>query len=357
MAIAALAGEASAQPGPEISLSASTYCFYSNDSLQVFRFSSDSGLTKPVYQSFAMSRQQALPVSFVHQHQHIQLSSKLTHNYPIEKHSYNKPAQLFAVSDIEGNLPALIALLKSGGVINDQWHWTFGKGHLVFTGDFVDRGSQVLEVLWFVYALEEQALAAGGKVHFILGNHEVMNLAGDSTYVHPLYLHQTQQLHKNYAAIFGEQSVLGRWLVAKNIVEKIGPFLFLHAGISPYTNAMQASVQQLNQLARPLYRDTTGEGPNLESTIVMSEIGPYWYRGYYTGTQKATQATIDSTLSLFGVKYIVTGHTIVANQITRHFNNKVINIDVHHAGGHSEGLLWKDDQFYRVLPNGDRIPL
>ncbi len=48
----------------------------------------------------------------------------------------------------------------------------------MFAGDMFDRGDQVTECLWLVYALEETAKAAGGYVHFILGNHELMNLQG-----------------------------------------------------------------------------------------------------------------------------------------------------------------------------------
>ncbi len=43
------------------------------------------------------------------------------------------------------------------------------------------------ECLWLIYSLEEKAKAAGGYVHFILGNHEIMNMQGDFRYVQDKY--------------------------------------------------------------------------------------------------------------------------------------------------------------------------
>src|SRR5688500_11884892 len=115
-------------------------------------------------------------------------SFKLQDKLENEKNQYGNVSKQFALSDIEGNFPAFKKLLLAGGVIDASYNWTFGDGHLVLTGDFFDRGQQVTEVLWLIYSLEEKARKAGGYVHFVLGNHELMNLSGDLRYVHPRYL-------------------------------------------------------------------------------------------------------------------------------------------------------------------------
>ena len=46
----------------------------------------------------------------------------------------------------------------------------------------------VTEVLWLIYSLEEKAKAAGGYVHYILGNHEIMNMSNDLRYVQNRYM-------------------------------------------------------------------------------------------------------------------------------------------------------------------------
>src|SRR6185436_12651444 len=95
-----------------------------------------------------------------------------------EKSEFHKVNNLVVLSDIEGNFSAFRKLLMATKVIDEDFNWKFGDGHLVLIGDFFDRGQQVTEVLWLIYYLEEKAQDAGGYIHFILGNHEIMNLSG-----------------------------------------------------------------------------------------------------------------------------------------------------------------------------------
>ena len=61
--------------------------------------------------------------------------------------------------------------------------WAGGKAHLVQTGDLLDRGKDARKVLDLLMRLEGEARKAGGRVHALLGNHEVMNMLGDLRYV------------------------------------------------------------------------------------------------------------------------------------------------------------------------------
>jgi hypothetical protein len=75
-------------------------------------------------------------------------------------------------------------------------------GSLILTGDFFDRGLRVTECLWLMYKLEGEALAAGGRVHFLLGNHEVMNLSGDHTYVRSKYVEGARLMEEVIQRLF-----------------------------------------------------------------------------------------------------------------------------------------------------------
>ncbi len=274
-----------------------------------------------------------------------------------EKSEFAGVKKMFIVSDIEGNFQAFRKLLQGNGVIDEQYNWTFGDGHLVLTGDFFDRGSQVTEVLWLAYALEDKAKAAGGYVHFVLGNHEIMNMSGDIRYVHPKYMQTAALMNENYMNLFSEQAELGRWLRTKNVVEKVGDILFAHGGISSEVNRIDISAQKINKLSRPFYPDSLYKYDDPKVELLYSDLGPFWYRGYYAGKPLAQQTQIDSTLNIYGVKYIATGHTVVADTISVLFNRKLFNTDVHHAKGHSEGLLYENGNFYRASPTGEKLQI
>jgi peroxiredoxin len=275
-----------------------------------------------------------------------------------------RPEKLFVLSDIEGNFSGLRMLLQANKIIDDEFNWTFGKGHLVFAGDMFDRGLQVTECLWLVYALEEKAKAVGGYVHFVLGNHEIMNLQGDHRYVEDKYKENAKLIGKTLTQLYNEDSELGRWLRTKNIIEKIGDLLFMHGGFSQELNNQPLSVEQLNSTARPFYADNKA-AENVDtkvSQLYKSATSPFWYRLYYKESQsrgiyKAKESQVDSTLQKFNVKHIITGHTIIADTITTHYNNKVINTDTKHKDGKSEALLIEGNSFYRVNAEEKRVLL
>ena len=100
-----------------------------------------------------------------------------------EKWHFPDVERIVAVGDVHGAYDGLIATLQGAGVIDDKLAWSGGKTHLVFTGDLLDRGAKSRDVMDLVMRLEKEALHDGGRVHLVLGNHEVMNLTGDLRYV------------------------------------------------------------------------------------------------------------------------------------------------------------------------------
>ena len=279
---------------------------------------------------------------------------KLKSSLQAEKTEHSDIAKMFIVSDIEGNFAAFRKLLQAGNVIDTGYRWTFGNGHLVLTGDFVDRGTQVNEVLWLIYSLEDQAKAAGGYVHYVLGNHEIMNMSGDLRYVHPRYLESAGILNVGFTDLYGSNAELGRWLRTKNVMEKIGDILFIHGGVSAPVNMMDLGTHRLNKMVRPHYDDSLMNYKSAELEILYSDLGPFWYRGYYSGNPSSHARTVDSTLRIYKVNKIATGHTVVADTISVLLGGKLINTDVHHLKGHTEGLFIENNQYFRVLPTGER---
>ncbi len=334
------------------------YVLYKNDKVFIKNVFEENGIKTVKIDSVNMAEKDALSLTVATDEPGKTFSVQLKSTLEAEKSEYKKVSKQLVISDIEGNFGAFRKLLQSAGVIDTNYNWTFGNGHLVLTGDFFDRGDQVTEVLWLIYSLEEKAKMAGGYVHYVLGNHEIMNLSGDLRYLHPKYVQNAVLLNENYmGGLYGENSEIGRWLRTKNIVEKVGHILFMHGGISGEINNMDISLSKLNEIARPYYADTTYNYNDPKLDIIYGDLGPFWYRGYYKATTIASMGQIDSTLDKFDVKLIATGHTIVADTITIWHKGKLINTDVHHAKGHSEALLIDDGKYYRMINGGEKILL
>ena len=333
------------------------YVSYSATQVYVKYILNDHGNKQIKKDSMPLTEKTNLSLNVLTDEEGKTFSVKLKKELENEKTEFSKVSKQLVISDIEGNFGAFRKLLQSNNVIDANFNWTFGNGHLVLTGDFVDRGTQQTEVLWLIYSLEEKAKAAGGYVHYILGNHEIMNMSGDLRYLNAKYVEHANLLQENFTALYGENTELGRWLRTKNVLEKVGDVLFCHGGISAAVNRIDLSISKVSKLVRPYYADSTYQYKTPESEILYSDAGPFWYRGYYQGAVKASMNQVDSTLSAYKVKHIATGHTVIADTISVLFDGKVLNTDVHHAKGHTEALLIEKGNFFRVNATGKKMPL
>jgi hypothetical protein len=102
-----------------------------------------------------------------------------------EEQRWTGVPRVVVVGDVHGAYEPLVEALQGAGLVGPDLHWTGGTSHLVSLGDLLDRGAEARRVLDLVMRLESEAATAGGRVHVLLGNHELMNLSGDLRYVTP----------------------------------------------------------------------------------------------------------------------------------------------------------------------------
>jgi hypothetical protein len=285
---------------------------------------------------------------------------KLQTAFQNEPCEFKQPDKLLALSDIEGEFGALRKLLLSNKVMDEHYNWTFGKGHLVICGDLFDRGLDVSATIWLLYKLEQEAKAKGGYLHTILGNHDIMNLSGDVRYVKEKYFRNAMLMGFDYMELYGPDTELGRWLRSKNLVEKIGDNLCLHAGVAPEINKLKMSLKEINKSCRPYYDKAKKPELFADKTIWKFFNGTksslFWYRGYFH-EPKATEQEVDETLSLYKVKRIIVGHTITDGNVGFYYNGKVLGIDVNQHQGHHEGALYEKGKWYKVGVNDEKVML
>ncbi len=275
------------------------------------------------------------------------------------------PKRLLAISDLEGNYRACLEFLKGNGVIDAEGRWAWGDGHLVFDGDIVDRGTQVTEILWLIHRLEREAEAAGGRVHYVLGNHEAMVMAGDLRYIHPKYQVISRRLGIPYEALFGPNTELGQWFRSRNTILRIGDYMFVHAGYSPALDALGLTPDVINEQIRATIGPPAWSGgtADLEQHLMWHLQGPMWYRGYFDQHAanwggKPTDVQLDALLKRNAVKHIVVGHTVVNDIGWLDQKERLLGIDVKWSKpGEGEGLLVENGVPHAVDTQGKKRPI
>lgn len=273
-----------------------------------------------------------------------------------EATEYAVPNKMLIISDIEGNFKGFKSILIGNQIIDNKFNWTFGNNHLVLVGDFFDRGLNVTECLWLIYKLESEAEKQGGKVHFILGNHEMMNLKGQFKYVRDKYAENADTLKLDYEKWFAANSELGRWLRTKNGVEKIGDYLFVHAGIR-HNFPQNFTLEEINKNLRESI-DKTFEYDEERTNVFIGNESPIWYRG--VAKEEESQEQVERTLANYAASKMIIGHTIF-DEIQYLYREKVIAIDLDHSTNSDQGkmfALWFDNNgFYIADHNGTKSNL
>jgi len=259
------------------------------------------------------------------------------------------------ISDIEGEFAPFRKMLLAAKVIDAQYSWTYGQGSLVIAGDLFDRGKDVVPELWLLYKLEDEAKAAGGSVHVLLGNHDIMNLSGDHRYTDPKYFKNAWLLGTDCSGLFGKDTELGRWLRSKNIIEKIGDVLAMHGGLSLKIVARQQTLEVINRECRPYFDAGTNAVPD-SLRVFFGSNAIFWYRGYFM-QPKITEAQLDSSLRFYKARYIVVGHTIVKWNIASYLGGKVIGVDVDEHKGHTAAALYENGNWFTIDADGRRKEL
>lgn len=269
---------------------------------------------------------------------------------------YDMPARMLVLSDIEGNFKGFKMMLQGAKVVDDKFNWIYGKGHLVLLGDYFDRGLNVTECLWLAYKLEAEAEAAGGKVHFIMGNHEVLNLSGVTQYVRNKYMENAKLYGDEYPSWFSDDTELGRWLRSKNAVEKIGDYVFCHGGISPEMASSGISLKEINRIGRKFYGmpyELIEEPSAL--TVFDGQTGIYWYRG--AARNKLSDREVDLILRYAGAKHMVVAHTLVP-EVSALYDGRVICVDLYHdenvRRGFMKTLFMEDGITYSLDHKGEK---
>jgi tetratricopeptide (TPR) repeat protein len=316
------------------------------------------------------------------------------------QYKWDNVARIVAIGDVHASYDNFVAVLKNAELIDDELNWIGGETHLVQLGDVADRGPQPRECMDLLMKLEEEAEAAGGRVHALIGNHEGFNLIGITDFITPAafatyrdpktekawekafkayykeHLKEARSekrvlppedevraiFRKKYPlGYFGHRKAFspkgeyGRWIRRHKLAVVINGIVFSHGDWSEEMSEL--GVEKVNKSAS----DELNDRSPIEGGVALHVKGPLQYRGFSKvpltrAQQEELQESVDKILANLGVERTVVGHTVTQGVIEPRFGGKHISIDTgmsrFYEGGHQVALEIEGDKLRAIHPEG-----
>jgi hypothetical protein len=266
---------------------------------------------------------------------------------------------MWVIGDVHGDLPAMNAALQLAGAIDAAGHWAGGDDTVVFVGDLLDRGADDAPVLNTVRRLQGEASEVGGAVYCLLGNHELMNVAGDFRYVAEAAwqgwpaapataeLPEIPDFARDRVAAFRPGGDAAAWLQTLPVFLVVGDTLFVHGGLLP--SHVDYGLAQINQEVSAWIAGQTREPPQWAA----SDNSPVWTRVWSLPEPPPDCAALTALLDRIDVDRMVVGHTVQEQGMNAACDGRVWRADAGisaHYGGNVQVLRATMDEWRPVLP-------
>lgn len=229
-------------------------------------------------------------------------------------------ARIVAIGDLHGDLFAARAALQLAGAIDDADSWIGGELVLVQTGDVLDRGDDDRLILDLLARLRDQAEQAGGALLELSGNHEVMNVQLNFSYVTSGGFSAFEGPAGRELAFRPGGAYAAR--VARDpIVLKVGDTVFVHGGVLP--KHVLYGLDRMNDEVRGWMLGELAAPP----PVILEGDGLLWTRLYSSSPELTDCAQLEEALAMLGARRMVVGHTPQLNGINAACGERVWRID------------------------------
>jgi hypothetical protein len=275
------------------------------------------------------------------------------------------PAQprVVVMGDLHSDIKATRQAFQLAGGTDESDVWIGGALTVVQLGDMIGRSDDERQVLDFLFAIREQAEVAGGKVHLLVGNHEVMGARVDNQAVglnpFPGYEDLTdldlsngrlqflaEHAKKRGAALMSGGPYAKRFAELPTVLQ-LGETVYVHGGVVP--RWAEYGLDRINGEVSSWLFGTCAEPAS--SLGVDDGDRVMWTRQFSSLVDASDCAVLDQSLAVLGAKRMIVAHS-VQSTITGYCDNKVWAVDVgmsRYYGGPIEVLEIVDDEVLTVL--------
>ena len=249
----------------------------------------------------------------------------------ITLYEYPNSDRLIIIGDIHGDIKRFKNILTDAKIINNNLEWIAEPNNtiIVQVGDQIDSANRNTDINWekifdyemiyFTNTLDLIAKSKGGRVISLIGNHELMNVIGDFTYVSNNSKTSMRQ------EMFKPGGSLSNILAKRPLVLKIGSLFFCHAGIKKnhldVLSKYNKDISYINEIWRKfiLKKAFDQEDVDIFNAIILSTDGILWSRNF-----DENETILNEVFNRLDCNYIFVGHTTVPHISL--VNNKIFYI-------------------------------
>jgi hypothetical protein len=280
--------------------------------------------------------------------------------------------RIIAMGDIHGDIELAIDCFKLASLIDDDYNWIADPPDtiVVQVGDQIDScrptspylndcqqkksnviGSDMAVLEFFDY-IGRKAIIYGGSVISLLGNHELMNVEGNFSYVSKndytnfdYFDKTTQTQHQGKSGrenVFKPGGIVSsKMACTRKSIIVIGSTMFAHAGVLPslverleYLNLTDKNkLEYLNSVVRKWLLGKITKNKIISTVVDDIKLSPFWTRVYGSvglpgNSEQSSDAAcknLGTVLKIFKIGKLVIGHTPQLPKINGTCFNKTDN--------------------------------
>ncbi len=229
--------------------------------------------------------------------------------------------RVIAIGDIHSDINVMRQAFRLAGATNENDEWIGGELTIVQLGDLIGRSDDEREVLDFMFAIQAQAEQYGGKVHALIGNHEVMGGRLDNQAVGPnpfpayegmpgLNLDDPRLQHLAPNERSRGAALMPGGPYAVRIAEfptvlKLDETIFVHGGVVP--RWAEYGIDNINAEVSAWLKGGTNEPDSSQRVDDSDRV--MWARHFSSRVDSVTCLMLEESLRLLEAKRMIVAHT------------------------------------------------
>ena len=229
----------------------------------------------------------------------------------------NNSSRIIIIGDVHGDIKRFKSILIDSKIINDNLEWIADPPNTIIVqlGDQIDslnrntnENWEILndyEMIYFTEHLNNIARVKGGFCISLIGNHELMNVIGDFSYVSPL----NKNDETSRISLFKPKGSIALILAKRPLIIKIRDLLFCHAKLElEHLKLLKKYNKDIFYINYIWNNYLENNKINIEDKEIIDEIiigsnGILWNRNYNDSIKTK------ELYNELGISYMFVGHT------------------------------------------------